>query len=276
MDSSSNLFAFGSMRSPIFYDYNDTNYYVDPASTSSVNTVSFVSGASFGPYLQFNNQSNLRLQAGQQSGAIGISGYDFNGNWKFQLYGDSSGYGFLNGNWAGWDLLKSVSGNLYLNNQSTYYIGTNTIYYYRVYGTADIRSPIFYDNDNTSYYVDPAAGVSINVAGEIRAANNITAYYSDMRLKRDLGTIEQPLLKLKKLRGFYYEANETAQKLGYRPIREVGVSAQDVADVLPEIVKPAPIDEKYLTIHYERLVPLLIEAIKELNLKVERLEQGTT
>jgi len=49
-----------------------------------------------------------------------------------------------------------------------------------------------------------------------------------------------------------------------------------VADVLPEIVKPAPIDEKYLTIHYERLVPLLIEAIKELNLKVERLEQGTT
>jgi len=154
IDSSSNLFAFGSMRSPIFYDYNDTNYYVDPASTSRVNTVSFVSGASFGPYLQFNNQSNLRLQAGQQSGAIGISGYDFNGNWKFQLYGDSSGYGFLNGNWAGWDLLKSVSGNLYLNNQSTYYIGTNEIYYNRVYGIADIRSPIFYDNNNTGYYID--------------------------------------------------------------------------------------------------------------------------
>jgi len=82
--------------------------YVDPASTSRVNTVSFVSGASFGPYLQFNNQSNLRLQAGQQSGAIGISGYDFNGNWRFQLYGDSSGYGFLNGNWAGWDIKKIV------------------------------------------------------------------------------------------------------------------------------------------------------------------------
>jgi len=144
-----------SLRAPIFYDSNDTNYYVDPAGTSRVNTVSFVSGATFGPYLQYSNQSNLRLQAGQQSGAVGIVGYDFNGNWKFQLYGDSSGYGFLNGNWAGWDLLKSVSGNLYLNNQSTYYIGTNEIYYNRVYGLADIRSPIFYDNDNTGYYVDP-------------------------------------------------------------------------------------------------------------------------
>jgi hypothetical protein len=42
--------------------------------------------------------------------------------------------------------------------------------------------------------------------------------------------------------------------------------------VLPEVVVPAPIDEKYLTVHYERLVPLLIEAIKELSAKVKQLE----
>jgi hypothetical protein len=138
----------------IFYDSNDTNYYIDPASTSRVNTVSFVSGSTFGPYLQYSNQNNLRLQGGSNTTEVGLVGYDFNGNWRFQLYGGGSGYGFLNGNWAGWDIQKVTSGNLYLNNQTTYYIGTNEIYYNRVYGLADIRSPIFYDNDNTAYYID--------------------------------------------------------------------------------------------------------------------------
>jgi hypothetical protein len=67
------------------------------------------------------------------------------------------------------------------------------------------------------------------------------------------------------LSGFYYEANETAQALGYEVKKEVGVSAQEVQAVMPEVVAPAPIDEQYLTVRYERLVPLLIEAIKSQN-----------
>ncbi len=102
-------------------------------------------------------------------------------------------------------------------------------------------------------------------AGEIRATNNITAYYSDDRLKTKLGNIEDALAKIRTLNGFYYEANETAQALGYEAVREVGVSAQQVQAVQPEIVVPAPIDDKYLTVRYERLVPLLIEAVKELD-----------
>lgn len=70
--------------------------------------------------------------------------------------------------------------------------------------------------------------------------------------------------------GFYYEANQTAQDLGYQVKKEVGLSAQQVQKVLPEVVVPAPIDEKYLTIHYDRVIPLLVEAIKELK------EQNTT
>ena len=107
--------------------------------------------------------------------------------------------------------------------------------------------------------------------GEIRATNNITAYYSDDRLKTRLGGIDNPLDKVKSLSGFYYEANETAQLLGYKPIKEVGVSAQSVQNIMPEVVAPAPIDEQYLTVRYERLVPLLIEAIKELSAQVEEL-----
>ena len=109
-------------------------------------------------------------------------------------------------------------------------------------------------------------------AGEIRATNAVTAYYSDDRLKTKLGNIEGALAKVKTLNGFYYEANETAQALGYKPKREVGVSAQSVQAVLPEVVVPAPIDEQYLTVHYDKLVPLLIEAIKELEAKVAALE----
>jgi hypothetical protein len=108
--------------------------------------------------------------------------------------------------------------------------------------------------------------------GEIRATNNITAYFSDDRLKTRLGGIEDALEKLGTLSGFYYEPNETAQALGYDRVREVGVSAQQVQAVMPEIVVPAPIDDKYLTVRYERLVPLLIEAIKELTSRVKELE----
>ena len=109
-------------------------------------------------------------------------------------------------------------------------------------------------------------------AGEIRATNNITAYYSDDRLKTRIGTIENALDKLCSLTGFYYEANETAQALGYKVKKEVGVSAQEVQKVLPEIVVPAPIDEQYLTVHYEKLLPLVIEAIKELKKEIDDLK----
>jgi hypothetical protein len=110
-------------------------------------------------------------------------------------------------------------------------------------------------------------------SGEIRAINNVTAYYSDDRLKTRLGNINGALAKVMALNGFHYEANETAQALGYTVKPEVGLSAQEVQAVLPEVVVPAPIDEKYLTIHYERIIPLLVEAIKELQAEVESLKK---
>jgi hypothetical protein len=109
-------------------------------------------------------------------------------------------------------------------------------------------------------------------AGEIRATNNITAYYSDERLKTKVADIEDPLGKVRSIKTMLYHANEIAVSLGYdASIIEVGVSAQSVQAVQPEAVAPAPIDEKYLTVRYERLVPLLIEAIKALDDKVDAL-----
>jgi hypothetical protein len=111
-----------------------------------------------------------------------------------------------------------------------------------------------------------------STAGEIRATGNITAFFSDDRLKTKLGNIDNALDKVLTLSGFYYVPNEIAQDLGYEPVRDVGVSAQQVQAVQPEVVVPAPIDANYLTVRYDRLVPLLVEAIKELDAKVKALE----
>jgi hypothetical protein len=117
-------------------------------------------------------------------------------------------------------------------------------------------------------------GVGTNAsgtAGEIVATGDIIAYYSDDRLKTRIGPIDDALGKLMTLSGFYYEPNETAQALGYKVKKEVGVSAQEVQAVMPEVVAPAPIDDKYLTVRYERLVPLLIEAIKQQQTQIDKL-----
>ena len=107
----------------------------------------------------------------------------------------------------------------------------------------------------------PASGST----GDFRATGNITAYYSDARLKDFMGTIPEPLIKINKLNGYYFKENALAKSLGYNNNKlQVGVSAQEVESVLPEIVTEAPIDNKYKTVWYNKLVPLLIEGIKTL------------
>ena len=125
--------------------------------------------------------------------------------------------------------------------------------------------------------------------GEIRATNDVTAFYSDRRLKNISGNIPNSLEKILSLNGVHYTNNEVAHKHGYSNTnRQVGVIAQEVESVLPEIVKPAPFDigqkedgseysisgENYKTVQYEKLVPLLIEGIKELNKKIEEMKNN--
>ena len=110
-------------------------------------------------------------------------------------------------------------------------------------------------------------------AGEIRATGNITAYYSDIRLKENVKPISNALAKVCSLTGVSYNANAVAAFMGYDPTTpEVGLIAQELMKVLPEAVAPAPINPNYLTIRYERVVALLVQAIKELNDKVKTLE----
>jgi hypothetical protein len=132
-----------------------------------------------------------------------------------------------------------------------------------------------------------ASGIQtmLEVGGSIEATGNITANASDARLKDIKSKIENPLSKLKKLNGIIYTWNDLANQLvGYSKDEEqVGLIAQEVHNILPQVTKIAPFDsdnrgssksgENYLTIQYERLVPLLVESVKELSDKVEKLEE---
>ena len=94
-----------------------------------------------------------------------------------------------------------------------------------------------------------------------------------MRLKTSLEQIEGAVAKVCKLSGFTYEFNETGRGLDLPGGRHAGVSAQQVLEVLPEAVACRPIDD-YLTVKYDKLVPLLIEAIKELKGEIDELKNG--
>lgn len=110
------------------------------------------------------------------------------------------------------------------------------------------------------------------------STGDIIAYYSDKRLKENIEKIPNALSKIEALNGILYNNNDLAKSFGFNNNeRHVGVLAQDVYDVLPEATALAPFDaeqdkngkwksisgENYLTVKYEKIVPLLIEGIKE-------------
>jgi hypothetical protein len=130
----------------------------------------------------------------------------------------------------------------------------------------------------------------INVRnGDLFTRGNITAYASDERLKTNFTKISEPLKKIKFLTGYEFDwLTDKCKSLGFEPRieHEHGVKAQEVQNILNDAVQIAPFDtdidkngktisksgENYLTVQYEKIVPLLIEAIKELSKEVEELK----
>jgi hypothetical protein len=90
-------------------------------------------------------------------------------------------------------------------------------------------------------------------------------------LKDVSGRIEDPVARVTNLEGVKYTWNALAsEKLGLpKDAPQVGLIAQDVLGVLPEAVKQ---DDGYLLVSYDKVVPLLVEAIKELNARIKELE----
>jgi len=142
---------------------------------------------------------------------------------------------------------------------------------------------LFFGGIGTSAAVYGNAGLTFNPStGNVSVAGDLTAGVSDRRLKTAIQPIQGALQKALAIRGVTYQLNDLAVSLGIkRNGEELGVIAQEVQAVAPQAVRPAPFDqdedgsstsgEHFLTVRYERLVPLLFEALRELNGKVDRL-----
>jgi hypothetical protein len=229
--------AVTDMRAPIFYDLNDGAFYIDPASTSNINGLS-----GNGKEIFVTTDSYLRIN---QSST------------------------FSNGCWFGATLVRADG--FYAGSNG----GTTTSRVHIGSGTYNGSRVIFLDGSN----------------GEISAAGNITAYSSDRRLKTNIAPINSALDKVMSIGGYTFDWVEDIEDKGFIPdhkLNDAGVLAQEIQAVLPQAVAPAPFDwqwdeelqqnasksgENYLTVRYERIVPLLIEAIKEQQARINKLEE---
>lgn len=113
------------------------------------------------------------------------------------------------------------------------------------------------------------ASGNITSLGTIFSYGDVVAYYtSDRSLKTNINKIDQPLIKLKTLNGYEFDWKDNAPE--HLRGHDIGVIANEVEYTLPEAVINRPDGVK--AVNYNKIVPLLIESIKELTSKVEKLE----
>ena len=134
------------------------------------------------------------------------------------------------------------------------------------------------------FATDETSRCTIENTGAFKATGEITAYSSDQRLKDEITPITDALDKINQISGVRFKWNNKATPYGfmYAGQTDVGVIAQQIQKVLPEVVKRAPFDddgngnsktgENYLTVQYDKIVALLIEGIKELSVEVNNLK----
>lgn len=160
---------------------------------------------------------------------------------------------------------------------------------------ASIAATAFSNSVSYTNSVVPGTGTNLQInslgvgtaasgtAGMIRCTNDVVAFYSDRRLKTVIGHIQDGLDKVRSLDSILYVNNDIAKQYGFADDKQrVGLVAQQVQAILPEAVAPAPFDsdaegnsisgENYLTVQYEKLVPLLVAAIKDLEKQVQDLK----
>ena len=153
--------AAGDMRAPIFYDINNTGYYLDPASTSRVNAIEAdgFHAKDMGDFITFYGDNNTshgiasRNRAGNAADDIRINSYggvwiNLDSNNNDTSDGHSSFYIGRHGGSTGT-----------LTNDSLFRVYGDSLYAYSAYS---FRAPIFYDSDNTGYYVNPASTSKLN------------------------------------------------------------------------------------------------------------------
>ena len=269
--NSGRIFFEGTSTSAIYQSGNALSFRTGAASGSSSGTQRFYidsSGTTFTGDVSVDG--NLTLQAGHSFRAHNESKYD-----KYRMYGTSSAYaiGMYSGNtygglndWAMTFTFNDEADRGFLWRDTSH--GTNG----GAMGlttngklTVAHSARIGYGETDTTI---PGATYRLDVSGSIGATADVVAYISsDKRLKDNIKNIENPLEKLQKLNGVEFDWND---KQDLYKGHDIGVIAQEVEEVLPEIVDTR--EDGHKAVKYDRMVALLIEAVKEQQVQINELK----
>ena len=299
------LQAGSSLRAPIFYDSNDTTYYLDPHGTSVQRNIHIKQGSTLNLY-----RSGDGAWVYHDSRAEGSYAALYKGTNNGSAYGDYREY-WYSGTTGSYQSINQASNRFNFSAPIT--------------AATDIRAPIFYDSSNTTYYTRPATSSNINslyTAGLIQAGasgggdvyiggtsgnyfrfhlNNSDSYFdmncgniywrqgastrfyfyattanmtingsltqnSDVRVKENIVEISDCIDKVKAIRGVYYNRTDFNTE-----VTKVGVIAQEVEKVLPEVILEAP-DTGLKSVAYAELTPVLVNALKEQQVIIDDLK----
>jgi hypothetical protein len=290
MDTAGNSYASASFRAPIFYDNDDTAFYTDPNSISSQKTI-LIGYSTSSPYV-YGTGSTGYITFGTTSDPTNYSiltemeGY--NGSYSKLRLKWYTGIQYYAANVYGGHRFYDISGTEYFGIGA----GSGANWSYSIYSH---RAPIFYDYNDTNYYVDPASTSNLNnvqivtlgvgtaasgTTGEIRATNNVTAYYSsDIKFKENVRDIPNAAATAAAIGGKLFDWTDAyiadhGGADGYFIQKEdFGVIAQDVQKAFPVAVRTRP--DGSLAVDYEKLSALALAAVAELSIRVKSLEART-
>jgi len=187
------------------------------------------------------------------------------------------------------DTASNIAATMRMNdtNNSNYVLSTSAQLTYAINNT---KTAWVMNASNVYTMSSVSIGTSSNidtltVDGAIICSRGITTSFSDNRLKDYTSNIANPIDLINRLNGFHFVPNELAHNYGFSRAPDIGLSAQEVQSILPEIVKIAPFDmlrdernnivsrsgDNYLTICYEKMAPLFVESIKALKKELNEL-----
>jgi hypothetical protein len=111
--------------------------------------------------------------------------------------------------------------------------------------------------------------------GVIHAENDVVAFAtSDRRLKQNITTIEDAVYKLTQITGVEYDWKEGMEEFHPNSGHDLGVIAQELESIIPEAVTTRK--SGYMAVKYEKIIPLLIEAIKDLDARLKECSSDKT
>jgi hypothetical protein len=243
-DGESRIFLNGSLGDiNIIGDLTSDNVYINNAiyHLNDTNT-----------YMQFHNNDQWRVVV--------------SGNERLEVK-NSTPHVLVTGN-------QQTTGTLLVQGNAT--LGNASTDAHTVNGTLTITNDLIVDTDTLFVDVstdrvginDSTPSYSLDVAGTINATIDVQVS-SDIRLKNELPDIVQGLEAVDKLRPIKYTLKDDEDE---NPKIHLGFSAQELLDIVPEVVRQAD-DDGYYSVAYQKLVPVLVKAIQELTEEVRELKK---